>query len=989
MREWFRRLFEPPIFEDEEKTRAAQILNTFGWITLVILLLIMTSRIVSGEWLSASSRIFFPAVIFIIILALALLRYGYVQLAGAFVVVLLWAALTLQASGADGLRDATILAYSIIVLLSALMLGWREGLFTGLVSIGVIWLFAFQEVIGVRTFTIDPPLSYARDISAVFIITTVLTYILIRRLNLSLSDTKLELRERLRADDKLQTQARYLAALHETTFGLLNRLELNPLLESILDRTAELLETPHVGIDLILPDESGLCQELGIGEFAKWNHAVVQKGQGMVGRIWEEGTSLVVEDYETYAARLGVAAYSNFATVAGAPLKSGPKVIGTLVVAYQDRNRKITPEQVTVLERLAALASLSIDNAHLYEESQREIQERRNIELDLRSSEERFRKVFNNSNIAVTIVTLEEGIFLEANEAFWKLSGLTPEIALGHSSVELDMWKDPGARRRFVNDLLDKGSLENVEVEFSENKSSLAYYELITIKNQLCILCMFYDITEQRRAQRGLKESEERFRKVFHASPVAIVITTLDEGILLEANDAYWRLTGYDPQQSVGRSAVELGIWEDVSERERFVGSLCEKRSIFNSDYQFINQARLRKATISFSELIAFGETEAILSMFYDVTEQKQAQEALQGAEARTRAILAAIPDMIFEVSREGILLDFMASASLTPVMEPRDFINKQIQELFPPAIAQQTLFALERALATGQVHAFEYGLPPGEEIQFFEARVAPVTDESAIIMVRDISQRKWVETEREKLIGELEAKNAELERFTYTVSHDLKSPVITIRGFLGFLEQDALSGNLPRLQSDIKRISDATDKMQTLLNELLELSRVGRMVNPSRTVPFREIAAEALDLVQGRLEANRVRVHIQDDLPAVHGDRPRLVEALQNLVDNAAKFIGTEPQIEIGQNGVENDMPIFFVRDNGIGIPLEHQDRIFGLFNKLEADSEGTGIGLALVKRIIEIHKGRIWVQSEPGVGSTFFFTLPPAPPPNPNPES
>jgi signal transduction histidine kinase len=234
---------------------------------------------------------------------------------------------------------------------------------------------------------------------------------------------------------------------------------------------------------------------------------------------------------------------------------------------------------------------------------------------------------------------------------------------------------------------------------------------------------------------------------------------------------------------------------------------------------------------------------------------------------------------------------------------------------------------------------------------------------------------------ERKKLIEELEGKNAELERFTYTVSHDLKSPVITIRGFLGFLEQDALSGNLPRLRSDIQRIADATDKMQTLLNELLDLSRIGRLVNPPKLVTFNEIVYEALDLVQGRIQANHVQVHIQDDMGFVYVDRQRMVEALQNLIDNAAKFVSEHPMVEIGQKGMENGMPIFFVRDNGIGIPIHHHDRIFGLFNKLEADSDGTGIGLALVRRIVEVHKGRIWVESEPGKGSTFFFTLPATP--------
>jgi PAS domain S-box-containing protein len=232
----------------------------------------------------------------------------------------------------------------------------------------------------------------------------------------------------------------------------------------------------------------------------------------------------------------------------------------------------------------------------------------------------------------------------------------------------------------------------------------------------------------------------------------------------------------------------------------------------------------------------------------------------------------------------------------------------------------------------------------------------------------------------RKNLISELENKNAELERFTYTVSHDLKSPLFTIRGFLGYLAQDALSGNQARLKSDIQRITDATDKMQRLLNELLELSRVGRLTNEPTYFQFADMVREALELVQGRIMARGIHVSMEPNLPMVYGDRPRLTEVLQNLVDNAAKFMGdqTEPQIEIGCDGEEEGNPIFYVRDNGMGIAPEHFERVFGLFNKLDPKTDGTGIGLALVKRIIEVHGGRIWLESGVGKGSTFFFTLP-----------
>jgi signal transduction histidine kinase len=246
--------------------------------------------------------------------------------------------------------------------------------------------------------------------------------------------------------------------------------------------------------------------------------------------------------------------------------------------------------------------------------------------------------------------------------------------------------------------------------------------------------------------------------------------------------------------------------------------------------------------------------------------------------------------------------------------------------------------------------------------------------------MVRDISLQTWIEEEREKLIAELEGKNAELERFTYTVSHDLKSPLITIRGFLGFLKEDSMSGNQVRLDSDIQRITGATEKMQRLLSDLLELSRVGRQINPPREIDLNKLITEVLELLHGRISQGGIAVSVAENLPVVYGDYQRVFEVVQNLIDNAAKFMGDQPtpRIEIGQRGFLEDMSIFYVQDNGIGIAREFRENIFGLFNKLDARTEGTGVGLAVVKRIIEFHHGHIWVESEPGKGATFLFTLP-----------
>lgn len=236
--------------------------------------------------------------------------------------------------------------------------------------------------------------------------------------------------------------------------------------------------------------------------------------------------------------------------------------------------------------------------------------------------------------------------------------------------------------------------------------------------------------------------------------------------------------------------------------------------------------------------------------------------------------------------------------------------------------------------------------------------------------------------TERASLVNELGAQNAELERFTYTVSHDLRSPLVTIRGFLGYLQQDAASGDLVRFDKDMTRIANAVDKMQELLNDLLELSRIGRIIHPPEDVPFEHIVKESIELISGLIEAGNIQVKIQSDLPIIHGDRTRLVEVMQNLLSNAIKFMGDQaaPLIEIGATGLGEDgkQLVFFVRDNGIGIDAQYHERIFGLFNRLDPNVDGTGIGLSLVRRIIEVHQGKIWVESQPGEGTTFLFTLP-----------
>ena len=203
---------------------------------------------------------------------------------------------------------------------------------------------------------------------------------------------------------------------------------------------------------------------------------------------------------------------------------------------------------------------------------------------------------------------------------------------------------------------------------------------------------------------------------------------------------------------------------------------------------------------------------------------------------------------------------------------------------------------------------------------------------------------------------------------------------MITIRGFLDYLEKDAGSGDAVRVHEDCVRILSATDKMEQLINELLKLSRIGRIVNPPELVPMEVIVEDAVELLTSSIKTRGVTITIADDLPDVCVDRTRFLEVMVNLIENAIKFTGDQlqPHIEIGvRTGVKD--PVFFVKDNGIGIAEEDQVRIFSRFGKIDSSTAGMGMGLAIVKRIVEFHGGTIWVESDgAGKGITFCFTIP-----------
>lgn len=545
------------------------------------------------------------------------------------------------------------------------------------------------------------------------------------------------------------------------------------------------------------------------------------------------------------------------------------------------------------------------------------------------------------------------------------------------------------------------------------------------------------ELAERRKFQNQVQEAEARYRGLVESVP--LVIYMAEPGVMGKwhfISPQITAMTGFPPEEWIN----DPGLWysrvhpEDRDRTMKDEADALRDGRMPQLQYRFLTRDGRYIWISDESYVLVDADLLLVQGFMLDITTRKLAEEELTKRLAELRAVhgisetlvrRSGLQKLIHETG-EQIRLAFKANNVLIAVHDPStnlihfpydyqdglprkddpirygEGMTTRIMETKRPlsidtdywkrteelnAIRTNTVPILSSFSAPIMTNDKVIGLITLEsterEYAFSEIDTRPILTIAANLAVAientrlQDSLRQEMDIQ-ESLIRELELKNEELERFTYTASHDLKSPLITIRGFLGYLEQDARTGNFERLNKDIRRISDATEKMHRLLSELLELSRVGRVASEKRDVPFGEIVTEALRRVEGQLIERQVTLRVGTGFPVVRVDRERLVEVVQNLVDNAIKFMGDreKPVIEI-DSFTQDSRPIFFVRDNGVGIRKEFHKRIFGLFEKLSMETEGTGVGLALVKRIVEVHGGSVWVESSEGAGATFFFTL------------
>jgi len=349
-------------------------------------------------------------------------------------------------------------------------------------------------------------------------------------------------------------------------------------------------------------------------------------------------------------------------------------------------------------------------------------------------------------------------------------------------------------------------------------------------------------------------------------------------------------------------------------------------------------------------------------------------EEEKRKIEERYRSIVESINASIYLLDRDMRYL--FANRKMLSILgvSLEELVGRKFGDFFGEHSAKEMEEKLRKVFETGEPLVYE---AKSEHGRWFLRTLSPVKKNGEVVAVTVISRNI---TNLKRVEEELRRKNEELEWFAYIVSHDLRSPLVTVRGFVNLLRRDVQRGDKEKIETDLRMIEDAVNKMSEFMEDLLELSRIGRVANPPEDVPFGDIVREVLKVLDGKIKERGVEVKVAEDFPVVHVDKMRIAEMLQNIVENSIKYMGEQPQpkIEIGyyRKGSET---VFFVKDNGIGIPKEEQEKVFQAFYKIDRAAAGTGMGLAIVKKIVEVHGGRIWVESEgEGKGCTFFFTLP-----------
>jgi PAS domain S-box-containing protein len=380
------------------------------------------------------------------------------------------------------------------------------------------------------------------------------------------------------------------------------------------------------------------------------------------------------------------------------------------------------------------------------------------------------------------------------------------------------------------------------------------------------------------------------------------------------------------------------------------------------------------------------GKIIAGIEVVRDITDRRLSEELLKESEQRYRNVYNTAPLAFVLWDKETRVTDWNNRAEQMFGWTREEIVGQNFFDYIIPESACVRVQEIVKLLLEGKLpsHSINENITKSGQIIMCEWNNSIIRDSGGnvvgvISLGLDITERKRSEEKLHRLTEDLKRSNEDLQQFAYIASHDLQAPLRNIKGFAQMLSRRYKSKLDDKADEYINYISEGVQDMQLLIHDLLELSKVERGGKPYSSVDVSRCVNRALLNLRTAVAEKNAKITHDDNLPAVYGDYLQLTSVLQNLIGNAIKFSHERPKVHISSR-MEGNRAVFTIKDNGIGMDKKDTKKIFAVFRRLHGKSEypGTGIGLALCKKIVERHGGRIWVESEPGKGSTFYFTLP-----------
>ncbi|HTY47955.1 MAG TPA: MEDS domain-containing protein [Methanomassiliicoccales archaeon] len=489
------------------------------------------------------------------------------------------------------------------------------------------------------------------------------------------------------------------------------------------------------------------------------------------------------------------------------------------------------------------------------------------------------------------------------------------------------------------------------------------------------------------RTREALKESEELYRHILQYAPTAIYEIDYAGPRFKSVNEAMCLLTGYTREELLAKNPNEL---LDAQSRHRFQERIRRGMAGENLAGGVEYKAMKKDGSelwviLNVKPTYKDGKLDGALVVGNDITERKRAESAIRESEAKFRSLFEyssegmALHELVNDEHGEPIdyrILDVNSVFTTITRISRGEAVGKLASELYgtgkPPYL---DIYA--EVARTGKAACFETYFQPMDK-HFIISAFSPMNGRFATAFL-DVSRQKKLEGELERRLRDLARSNDELQQFAYVASHDLQEPLRMVLAYLALLDSKYRDQLGSKAKEYVDFAMEGGNRMRRLIDDLLEYSRVDTRGKPFSRVDMNSVAAKTLEVLKVPLEETRADIVI-NHLPDVLADESQMIQVMQNLIGNAIKFHGAEvPQIHISASKAANEW-VFAVKDNGIGLNMEHADKIFLMFQRLHAHDEypGTGVGLAVTKKIIERHGGRIWVESEEGKGATFYFSIP-----------